>query len=279
MSTPLTPATSSSASTSDSLVLVAALGPSTNRSRVGAQLLRHFAGWDCIAVSFDANSATHADYLASRCALRVHAALKWASLVNATRAEIARADYARVMLLLDDVVFARDFNASRLVALGARHGLGVVSPRIDHATVPVMRYHRRASADEVVRMSALETYATLFATRAAWNCFASLLDDAALHDAANAVGWGYDRCYGPVCDAATGGQALVPGEAAAHCGQRGGLVHRYHLGALANAQKDRLSAWVRKRTGRPCATYNILSRAGARWSAENRTAHIVPCHS
>ena len=100
-----------------------------------------------------------------------------------------------------------------------------------------------------------------------------------LHEARHAIGWGYDRCYGPVCDAATGGQALVPGEAAAHCGQRGGLVHRYHLGALANAQQGRLSAWVRKRTGRPCATYNILSRAGARWSAENRTAHIVPCNS
>ena len=130
-------------------------------------------------------------------------------------AEIVRADYARVMLLLDDVVFARDFNVSRLVALGARHGLGVVSPRIDHATVPVMRYHRRAGADEVVRMSALETYATLFADARR----VELLRLAPRRRRAARRGerarWGYDRCYGPVCDAATGGQALVPGEAAA----------------------------------------------------------------
>ena len=67
--------------------------------------------------------------------------------------------------------------------------------------------------------------ATLF-SRAAWECFASLLDDEVLHDATNAVGWGYARCYAPHCEARAGGQALVPGAVAAHCGQLGGLVHR-----------------------------------------------------
>ena len=185
---------------SPAVVLVAALSKRTNFSVLAGDLRKHFDGWDCVAVAWHSRVLSNVDvadapgddgaaFLRSRCVIVLREGMKWGSLVNLTRGAIARRGYEHVALLLDDVKLGGSFNATELIHLSRTHRLGVLSPRVGHATYDLMqgKYAPRGwphSAERVVRLTALEQYATLY-SRAAWGCMTSLMDDAVSRDGAD----------------------------------------------------------------------------------------------
>jgi hypothetical protein len=108
--------------------------------------------------------------------------------------------------VLHDAVFdLRDLHSAM-----ASMRLAVVSPSVAGASrlamTPLSERHKRQNWATrrvrfeqrkqclVRRVKSIETFAVMF-SRAAWLCFASMFDDAVLHNESAAVGWGYDLCY------------------------------------------------------------------------------------
>ena len=108
-----------------------------------------------------------------------------------------------------------------------------------HGRINIERLKKRQRYGSLELVNAIETYLSVY-SREAWECHASLFDDAVLHEGRQAVGWGYDRCYHPHCHHATGGQALVTTMVVAHVGGWGGLSHRHGLAKQARGQQRRL---------------------------------------
>lgn len=248
------------------VVLVAALGG--NRRRSGSNLTRiehnlrdHFEGWDCITLAYHTDTLhmqEHNSYIHGRCQLLLREGWQWASLVNLSRGIVRRRGYRSICLLLDDIALHRgSINTSALAErVMPGTGLGIISPRIHHATNGIMDPVHKYSGP-VLLMSAIELYMAVY-SRAAWECFSSLFNDEVLHDGNGtiAVGWGYDKCYMPHCSAITGKSALALDQKAHHTGPRGGLYHQ-HFGGLAGRQERRMQTWVAEQhNGSRCATYS-----------------------
>jgi hypothetical protein len=238
-----------------------------------------------------------------RCRVEYRPRFKWASLLNATMERQWRVAHEYVMVLLDDVVLRRGaFDASALLDLARRHRLDRVSPLVRGASWDIMRpsaedARRAANGTELRLTNFLESYATLF-TAAAWRCYSSMFADDILHNATDAIGYGYDHCFKAHCGAreASGIQQAVALEqmaehddvyaSAAHgccapttganpnatadvapAGRRLALGSTYNLATVGHEQMRLLQRWVWRTDRRRCSHVAPQQRESVFWSA------------
>jgi len=100
-----------------------------------------------------------------------------------------------VLVTLDDVRLAPNFNLSAMVHTMEESGLDVVSPAYPEYFQPVMRPSPECNAR---RTGYMDLNVMLF-KRNAWRCFQS-----EINRRINAIGWGYDISFGSSCNVSIG---------------------------------------------------------------------------
>lgn len=213
--------------------------------------------WDCIALFWSTPEDADKSIL-QRCNATVAVNWKWASLLALADAKVRSQNYEHVCVMLEDIVIPKGFQVGRPLQLLHTTNYSMLSPVVKGAT------HREMQSMldwPLQRMGALEIYLTFF-TRRAWDCFAQLLHytfPKTLHHKGMKIGWGFDMCYRPFCEALHGPIALY-GDTVYHKQGMGLMgVGTENLSTNASQQSDELIRWTLSKTGKACSGFQRIA--------------------